>query len=141
MKEKPELKLQADKEFDAIKEWQALSPQLRVPKKKRGDGSDSSSSSSSSDSGSDKDKKGKSKLGFAMGIGSPKSDGKGGFTLGFAAGGAVKTGKRKEHRSKKMKVEWKNTAIADGKVCLGCKNKFASHKRPVRNLIIILLFY
>lgn len=132
VKEKPELKVQADKEFDLIREWQALSPQLRVPRKKKADGSDSSSSSSSDDSSSDKENKSKDKggFGFGFGFGSPKGEadakGKGGLSLSIGGGG-----KKKGHISKNMKLEWKNTAIQDGKICLGCKSKFALNKRPV----------
>ena len=55
------MKVQLDKELEAFKEWQALSPHLRIPRRKNGTDSDSSDSSSSSGSDSDKEKKGGAK--------------------------------------------------------------------------------
>jgi hypothetical protein len=120
IKEKPELKIHAEKELEVFKEWQALPALQRIPRRKNGSGSDSSDSSSSSNSDSE-DKKGGSKFGFGFG---GKLDIKGGLKFGGEA--HVK----KQHRSKDMKIEWKNTAIEGGKVCLGCQSKFSLTKRP-----------
>eukprot|EP00026_Physarum_polycephalum_P000044 Phypoly_transcript_00044.p1 GENE.Phypoly_transcript_00044~~Phypoly_transcript_00044.p1 ORF type:complete len:2747 (+),score=514.33 Phypoly_transcript_00044:98-8242(+) len=126
MKEKPELKVQADKEVGAFKEWQALAPAMRIPRRKNGEGSDSSDSSSSSNSDSERDKE-KSRIGFGYGISG--SGDKGNIKGALQVSGGAKIG-RKQHKSKDMKIEWKNTAIANGKVCLGCQSKFSITKRP-----------